>query len=300
MLAGTAYGKSDVRLVKVARHGDRDDLIDLTVTVRFEGDYDESYTNGDNRGVLPTDTMKNTVYALAASGPVESPEEFGLRLCRHFIERNGRLSRVRIDLSEQPWGRIVVGAREHGQAFARDGGATRTATVQQDRSKVRVGAGVTDLVILKSAKSAFTGFMRDEFTTLPESADRLLATSLTATWQYWDGEVEYGQTWRAIRTTLLETFADHDSRSVQHTLHAMAQSVLDNIDAVTAVHLVMPNKHHLPIDLSRLGLQNRNEIFVPTPEPYGLIEATLVRGEGEPDKPAVATRRTQAVGGTGR
>jgi urate oxidase len=300
MLAGTAYGKSDVRLVKVTRHGDRDDLIDLTVAVRFEGDYDESYTNGDNHGVLPTDTMKNTVYALAASAPVQSPEEFGLRLCRHFMERNGRLSRIRIDLSEQAWGRIVVGAREHGQAFARDGGATRTAAVQQDRSKVRVGAGVTDLVILKSAKSAFSGFMRDEYTTLPDTSDRLLATSLTATWQYWDGDVEYGQTWRAIRTTLLEAFADHDSRSVQHTLHAMAQSVLDNIDAVTAVHLVMPNKHHLPIDLSRLGLQNRNEIFVPTAEPYGLIEATLVRGEGELTKPAMVTGRTHAVGEAGR
>jgi urate oxidase len=281
MLAGTAYGKSDVRLVKVTRHGDRDDLIDLTVTVRFEGDYDESYTNGDNSDVLPTDTMKNTVYALAASGPVEGPEEFGVRLCRHFMDRNRRLSRVRVDLSEQAWGRIAVGARQHGQAFVRDGGAVRTATVQQDRGKIRIGAGVTDLIILKSAKSAFMGFMRDEFTTLPDSLDRLLATSLTATWQYRDADVEFGQAWRAIRALLLEAFADHDSRSVQHTLHAMAQAVLDSIDAVAAIHLIMPNKHHLPIDLSRFGLLNRNEIFVPTAEPYGLIEATLVRGEGE-------------------
>ena len=281
MLAGTAYGKSDVRLVKVTRHGDRDDLIDLTVAVRFEGDYDESYTNGDNSGVLPTDTMKNTVYALAASGPVEGPEEFGVRLCRHFLDRNHRLRRVRVDLSEQAWGRIAVGAREHGQAFVRDGGAVRTATVQHDRAKARIGAGIADLIILKSAKSAFTGFMRDEFTTLPDSLDRLLATSLTATWHYRDADLEFGQTWRAIGALLLEAFADHDSRSVQHTLHAMAQSVIDNIDAVTAIHLIMPNKHHLPIDLSRFGLLNRNEIFVPTAEPYGLIEATLVRGEGE-------------------
>jgi urate oxidase len=119
--------------------------------------------------------------------------------------------------------------------------------------------------------------MRDEFTTLPDTSDRLLATSLTATWQYSESDIEYGATWRAIRATLLETFAEHDSRSVQHTLHAMAQAVLDNVDSVSAVHLVMPNKHHLPIDLAKLGLENRNEIFVATDEPYGLIEATLVR-----------------------
>lgn len=277
MLAESAYGKSGVRLVKVARRGDRDDLTDLTVAVRFEGDYEESYTIGSNRDVLPTDTMKNTVYALAASQPVDEPEAFGVRLCRHFSARNARLSRIRVDLSQQQWSRIAVGPRTHGHAFVRNGGEVRTATVQDDRTRVLVGAGIRDLVILKSSKSAFTGFMRDEYTTLPDATDRLLATSLTATWHYRDADIEFGATWRAVRTTLLETFAEHDSRSVQHTLHDMAQSVLDSVETVDAVHLVMPNKHHIPFDLSRLGLENRNEVFVATDEPYGLIEATVVR-----------------------
>jgi urate oxidase len=105
----------------------------------------------------------------------------------------------------------------------------------------------------------------------------LLATSLKATWQYRDLDIEFGQTWRAVRQTLLEAFAEHDSKSVQHTLHAMGQAVLGSIDDVKAIRLVMPNKHHIPFDLARIGLENRNEIFVPTDEPYGLIEATLVR-----------------------
>jgi urate oxidase len=277
MLAETAYGKSHVRLVKVARHGDRHDLTDLTVAIRFEGDYDRSYTDGDNSDVLPTDTMKNTVYALAAQHDVSAPEAFGNLLARHFLERNAKLRRVRVDLAEHPWGRIPVGSREHGQAFARPGAESRTACVQMDRERTRVGAGVSDLVILKSSKSAFTGFLRDEYTTLPDVSDRLLATALTATWHYRATDIDFNLTWRAVRGTLLETFAEHDSQSVQHTLHAMAQAVLDSVDAVTAVHLVMPNKHHLPFDLSRLGLMNRNEIFVPTDEPYGLIEATVVR-----------------------
>jgi urate oxidase len=277
MLAETAYGKSSVRLVKVSRHGDRHDLKDLTVSIRFEGEYDQSYTDGDNREVLPTDTMKNTVYALAASNSVGEPEVFGRVLAEHFLERNPQLRRVRIDLTEQAWGRIAVGAREHGQAFVRQSAEARSATVQGQGDRITIGAGVKDLVILKSSRSGFTGFLRDAYTTLPDAADRILATALTATWHYRTSDLDFNLTWRAVRNTLLEAFGEHDSRSVQHTLHAMGRAVVDNIDAVTAIRLVMPNKHHLPVDLTPLGLQNRNEIFVPTDEPYGLIEATVMR-----------------------
>ena len=277
MLAETAYGKSSVRLVKVSRHGDRHDLKDLTVSIRFEGEYDQSYTDGDNREVLPTDTMKNTVYALAASHSVGEPEAFGRMLAEHFLERNPRLRRVRVDLTEQAWGRIAVGAREHGQAFVRQSAETRSATVQGQGDRITIGAGVKDLVILKSSGSGFTGFLRDAYTTLPDVADRILATALTATWHYRTSDLDFNLTWRAVRNTLLEAFGEHDSRSVQHTLHAMGRAVVDNVDAVTAIRLVMPNKHHLPVDLTPLGLQNRNEIFVPTDEPYGLIEATVMR-----------------------
>ena len=277
MLAETAYGKSSVRLVKVSRHGDRHDLKDLTVSIRFEGEYDQSYTDGDNREVLPTDTMKNTVYALAATNSVGEPEAFGRVLAEHFLERNPRLRRVRIDLTEQAWGRIAVGAREHGQAFVRQSAEARSATVQGQGDRITIGAGVKDLVILKSSRSGFTGFLRDAYTTLPDVADRILATALTATWHYRTSDLDFNLTWRAVRNTLLEAFGEHDSRSVQHTLHAMGRAVVDNVDAVTAIRLVMPNKHHLPVDLTPLGLQNRNEIFVPTDEPYGLIEATVMR-----------------------
>ena len=277
MLAESAYGKSSVRLVKVARHGDRHDVIDFQIAIRFEGDYAASYADGDNSGVLPTDTMKNTVYALAARSPVAEPEAFGLLLAGHFLSRNPRLQRVRVDICEHPWGRIPVGDREHGQAFVRQGAETRTATIQQDRKTATAGAGITDLLILKSSRSAFTGFLHDEYTTLQDATDRLLATSLTATWRYRDTAVGFGLAWRAVRTTLLETFAEHDSRSVQHTLYAMGEAVLAAVEDVSSVRLVMPNKHHLPVDLTRLGLENRNEVFVPTDEPYGLIEATLVR-----------------------
>ena len=221
--------------------------------------------------------MKNTVYALAATHSVGEPELFGRVLAEHFLERNPRLRRVRIDLTEQAWGRIAVGSREHGQAFVRQSAEARSATVQGQGDRITIGAGVKDLVILKSSRSGFAGFLRDAYTTLPDVVDRILATALTATWHYRTSDVDFNLTWRAVRNTLLEAFGEHDSRSVQHTLHAMGRAVVDNVDAVTAIRLVMPNKHHLPVDLTPLGLQNRNEIFVPTDEPYGLIEATVMR-----------------------
>ena len=277
MLADSGYGKSGIRLVQVLRRGDRHRVADLRIAIRFEGDYAASYVDGDNSDVLPTDTMKNTVYALAAREPVNEPEAFGLRLARHFLDRNPRLGEVRVDLTEETWRPIEIGGRDHGQAFMRRGPDARTATVQCRRDRTTVGAGVSDLTVLKTSHSAFAGFPRDEYTTLPETHDRLLATSLTASWSYEETDADFGPRWHAVRQTLLEVFAEHDSQSVQHTLYSMGRAVLDSSAGVQAIRLVMPNKHHLPFDLSRLGLENRNEIFVATDEPYGLIEATLVR-----------------------
>jgi urate oxidase len=277
MLVQSAYGKSRVRIVQVRRRGDRHDLHDRTVAIRFKGHYDESYTKGDNSAVLPTDTMKNTVYALAAREPGHSAESFGLALATHFLERNPRLMRVRVDLTEHRWRRLMRGEREHGTAFVREGPETRTASVQASRRGTLLGAGIADLLILKSAQSAFDNFLRDEYTTLPETRDRILATSLTASWRYTNAGVEWDAAWHAVRRTLLDTFAEHQSESVQHTLYAMGEAVLDAVPDVSHIRLVMPNKHHLPVDLRPFGLENRNEIFVPTDEPHGLIEATLAR-----------------------
>lgn len=301
-LTDTSYGKSRIRLVRLTRHGDpstsagssraasrdnRHEVRDFTVSIAFEGRYDTSYTVGDNRDVLPTDTMKNTVYALAARDGVGEPETFAVTLGRHFIARNPMLDRVIVDILDHTWARITVGDRVHGQSFVRQGPETRTARVVIDRTDSTITAGITDLVIMKTSHSAFEGYPRDEFTTLPETTDRLFVTALTTTWTYEtrdnrgpdgpQGEMEFGALFRGVRTALLEAFAQHDSRSVQHTLYAMGQVVLDTIDAVGSITLEMPNRHHLPINLVPLGLENRNEVFVATEEPHGLIKATLSR-----------------------
>jgi urate oxidase len=276
-LIDTSYGKSRIRLVRVTRRGDRHEVRDFTVAIAFEGRYDTSYTDGDNRDVLPTDTMKNTVYALAARDGVGEPETFAVTLGQHFIDRNPKLDRVTVDILDHSWGRIRIGDRVHGQSFVQQGPETRTARVVTDRHGASITAGIADLVIMKTSHSAFEGYPRDEFTTLPETKDRLFVTALTTTWTYSDIEIEFDAMFRGVRTALLESFAQHDSLSVQHTLQAMGQVVLDTIDAVGSIRLEMPNRHHIPIDLAKLGMENRNEVFVATVEPFGLIKATLTR-----------------------
>jgi urate oxidase len=279
MLADSAYGKSAIRLVQVLRGPDAHTVRDLTIAIRFEGDYAPSYRDGDNRDVLPTDTMKNTVYALAARGGVGEPEAFGVRLARHFLAGHPRLARVGVDLAEHAWRPIEAGGRDHPHGFMRRGPDARTASVVGGRDGFTIDAGVRDLTILKTAQSAFAGFLRDAYTTLADTRDRLLATCLTAAWRYREGVTDFDPCWQAVRQTLLETFAAHESRSVQHTLHAMGRAVLESAAEVTSIRLSMPNKHHLPVDLTPFGLENRNEIFVATDEPFGLIEATLVRDD---------------------
>ncbi len=278
MLGPNSYGKSGIRLVKVTRGRDRHELADLTVAVELEGAFEAAHVAGDNSAVLPTDTMKNTVYALASRGPVEPIEGFALALAGHFVASHAPVSRARVSIVQHPWERLDVAGRPQGTAFRRPGGEVRLAEAAVERSgRTTVESGLADLLVMKTARSGFSGFPRDRYTTLKETDDRLLATALRAVWAYASPDVPFGVVGKGIRQTLLETFAEHDSRSVQHTLYAMGEAVLERHPEVSEIRLSMPNKHHLPVDLAPFGLENRNEIFVATEEPYGLIEATIRR-----------------------
>jgi len=277
MLGENRYGKSGIRLAKLTRNGNQHDFRDITVAVELEGDFEAAHLAGDNSAILPTDTMKNTVYAFAKEGRWKEIEELGILLAGHFLKASPAASLARIRMKERLWERVAVGAKPHGTTFRAAGGESRLATVEAGRETLAVESGLENLLVAKTAQSGFSGFLRDGYTTLKETEDRILATEVKATWSYAGNNVAYGPSWRGIRQTLLETFAEHDSASVQHTLYAMGEAVLERHAAVREIRLAMPNKHHLLVDLAPFGLENRNEIFVPTEEPYGLIEATVVR-----------------------
>jgi len=274
-ITGNRYGKSRVRVARLVRHKDRHDLHEMTVDIQLEGDFKSSFSAGDNSRVLPTDTMKNTVYAFARNDDIAHIELFAERLAAHFAKQP-TVTRVRISAAEYPWQRVSVGGHPHPHAFVQPGGEQWTASVTCDGTGTHVSSGVTNLVLLKTTDSAFVGFARDQFTTLSDTTDRILATAVTASWRYRTGMRDFAVRER-VRQALVETFAGHDSRSVQHTLYAMAQDTLDVCADITEVTMSLPNRHHLLVDLKPFGLDNPNEVFVATDQPYGLIEATVTR-----------------------
>lgn len=276
-LIKNAYGKTRVRLTKISRHEDRHDLKEVTIDIELEGDFEAAYTEGDNSRVVATDSMKNTVYVLARSHPVEHVEGFGLLLARHFLETYKQVASVRISLRERAWKRITTEEGPHPSAFMGVSNEKRTCAVNHSRSDTTVESGLEDLFVLKTTQSSFTGFVRDEFTTLPEADDRILATSIMAHWKYEPGHHDWNGLHKIVRQAMLETFARHDSRSVQETLYEIGRAALDACPPMAEISIVLPNSHRIPVNLTPLGLDNPNEIFVPTDEPYGTISGTLRR-----------------------
>lgn len=275
-LGENSYGKRAIRLVKVTRDPVGHQVRDLTVDVALEGDFAAAHTAGDNALVVATDTMKNTVYALAADQLSGAVEAFGTALATHFLAFP-QVRRATVDLREHRWTPIAAGGRPAPDAFRRAGDATRTATVAATREAIVVESGVEDLVVMKTRGSAFAGFPRDPYTTLGEAHDRIMATKVTATWRHAGPAVEWDASHEAISATLLEVFAQHESDSVQHSIWLMGSAMLERHAEIDEVRMTLPNLHHWPVDLAPLGGTNRGEIFVATTEPHGLIEAVVRR-----------------------
>ncbi len=273
-LAENRYGKSAIRLVKIVRGPEGHAVRDLTVAVQLEGDFTSSYVDGDNSLVVATDTMKNTVYAFAREHLTGAVEAFGAVLARHFIGIP-QVARATVAIEEHPWG--TVGSTS--DAFYRDRSWNRTATVSATAAGVDFQAGIADLTLMKTARSAFVGFPRDEYTTLPDTSDRIMATKLTAVWGYATPPADFDRSWDAIRRTLLDVFAEHHSESVQHSIWIVGRAIIERHPEVGEVTMTLPNLHHWLADLSPFGQTNDREIFIATTEPHGLIQATVRRGE---------------------
>ena len=278
-LGPNRYGKAENRVVRVYRDTGRHEIRDLNVSTSLRGDFAAAHVAGDQSAVLPTDTQKNTAFAYAKKHGVTSPEDYAVALGTRLLEATPAATGARVEVEEYAWDRIPVGGAGHDHAFVRRGGEVRTTAVDLSSEGAHVVSGLTDLVVLKSTGSEFKGFLVDEFTTLPETDDRILATSLTARWRYAEVGPDWNAAYSAIRQLLLATFATTYSRALQETLYAMGTAVLEARPEVAEISFVAPNKHHHLVDLAPFGLDNPGEVFIAADRPYGLIEAT-VRREG--------------------
>lgn len=273
VLGDNQYGKAETHVVRITKTEGSHDIKDLNVSIALAGDFASAHLKGDNSNIVPTDTQKNTVFAFAADG-IGPIEDFGLRLARHFVIEFAPVHRARVTIEEYRWARVG------DYAFARQGPEKRLAMVTRSRDGEWVVSGISDLTVLKSTHSEFHGYIKDRFTTLPETTDRILATSVIARWRYGKTDVRWDDSFRETTRILIETFATHHSLSLQQTLYAMGEAVLHSRHEVAEIRMSMPNKHHFAVDLAPFGIAHDNEVFYASDRPYGLIEGTVVRDDG--------------------
>jgi urate oxidase len=277
-LAENRYGKSRVRLMKLTRGPQGNGLREWTVQVLLTGDFDSAHYAGDNSKILPTDTMKNTVYYVARKSSATSMEDYAKELVDFLLGRNPQVSAVSVAVEGAMWKRLTVDGKPHPTSFMRGSGEVQTTTVSREKKGAfQISSGFKNLVVMKTADSAFAGYIVDELTTLKETSDRLFCTAVKAEWCYTSATMDFDATRAALREAMLKVFANHKSKSVQETLYEMGKAALERVAEADQIDLIMPNKHCLLVDLSRFGEDNPNEIFVPTDEPAGHIEARVRR-----------------------
>jgi len=283
-LGQNQYGKAENRVVKITRDGATHHIKDLNVSVSLSGDMDEVHHSGSNANVLPTDTTKNTVYAFAKEHGIESAEQFGIHLARHFVTSQESIHRARIRIEEYAWERIEhTGEGEH--SFVRKGQETRLAQITYDGSSWEVVSGLKDLTVMNSTDSEFWGYVKDKYTTLPEARDRILATEVSSRWRFnWTEDAQRTPAWdesyAQVKGHLLRAFAETYSLSLQQSLYAMGSRIIDHRAEIDEVRFSLPNKHHFLVDLEPFGLKNATEdgaVYLAADRPYGLIEATVLR-----------------------
>jgi urate oxidase len=277
VLAQNSYGKNAVNLSKIIRHDGYHEFRQISVSVSLQGDFETAYTLGDNSKILATDTQKNTVYALAKDHFTGSAEAFGLYLANYFRHANPQVSQVTIEITEHGWHRMAFNGELHPHAYSSSGNEKHTTTVVQDAAGVEIHSGIKHMLVLKTTDSGFEHFIREKYTTLKETADRILSTECEVNWIWNDADADFSPLYDAIRTALLKAFAFHKSLSVQQTLYAMGEAVLHDFSQVKEISLVMPNKHHILFNLEQFGIDNRNDIFIATDEPFGYITGTIKR-----------------------
>jgi urate oxidase len=277
-LGENRYGKSRVRLSRITRRGNNHDFNEWTVRVLLQGDFDSSFTAADNSKILPTDTMKNTVYSIARDSRAATLEEFAMELGDYLLDHNPQVSKVSVEIDEQSWERMVVDGAPEATTFKLGGPEVQTVEALREQGGAwTIASGIDGLTILKTTKSAFTGYIKDRLTTLKPATDRIFGTRATVRWDYAEATPDFAAVRARIEAALLKEFAVHMSLSVQHTLFDMGKSALDAAPEIVRIHLTMPNLHHLLADLSPFGQDNPNHIFVPIDEPHGYIEATVER-----------------------
>ena len=276
-LGASSQGESRLRMLRIVRRGDRHDARDLTVSIRFEGDFSTAFLEGRPDGIIPGETLKSLVHQIVREHAGAEIEVVGLALCRLVLGAHRQVSRVRVEITEQPWSRMDVGGKPQGQAFVLGGPEQRTVAITSNGTQTSVVAGIDHLTLMRTAGflARRVGPRADDG--LDDAVQGLLVGSLSAKWTYSNADVTFGPYRQGVRAAIADTFAMHAARSVQHTLYAIADVVLATYEEILDVTLAMHERPYRPADLFSSQLENPDELFVAAEEPLGVVEVTVER-----------------------
>jgi urate oxidase len=277
-LVRNSYGKGRVRLLRVHRDGDYNEVRELNIKVMLDGDFDASYTAGDNRQVVATDTIKNIVYIVAHDHLADGSEAFVRALGQRYLDRYPHVRGVSVSALETKWPRLEVGGKPHPHAFLLDANGQNSVQLDLTRESEAMSSGVKGFTFMKSTAAGWVKYYMDDATTLKETTDRIVATSMDATWAWSSPPPDYAAANATVLGTAMEVFATTYSYGVQDSLYRMGEAVLEAVPQISSISMACPNKHYLPMNMAPFGLDAKNCIFVPTDEPHGQIECTVGRG----------------------
>lgn len=291
------HGKSRVRVARVWRNKEDGvhSFAEWNVDISLLSDCLSAYVHSDNSDIVATDTMKNTVYVKAKECSEQvSMEEFAIVLAKHFTSFYPQVTTAIIKIVEKPWERCYIDGQPHKHGFKLGSEKHTTEVVLTKNGALRVTSGIEGLSLLKTTQSGFERFVRDKNTILPETRERMLATEVSASWRYPFESLTsipvkplyFTNMYLDVKKVLAETFFGPPdegvySPSVQATLYQMGKAVLGRFPDVSFIQLKMPNIHFLPVNLSSKDnpviVKFQDDVYLPTDEPHGTIEASLSR-----------------------
>ncbi len=273
------YGKGRVRVMRIHRDGERHEVSQLNVKAMIEGDFAQAYTHGDNSTSVSTDTIKNVVNVVARQNTGLSTEDFCLVLAQKYLDTYPQVSSVAITAHETKWSRLSFGGKPHPHSFTLDSNGKPTVEVAQVRDgPPTMSSGIDGFAFMKSTQSGWENYVKDPYTTIPPTADRMCATSMVASWKWSGKPANYAAANAKILETLLKVFSTTYSPSVQNSLYHMGEAALAAVPEISEISMACPNIHYILMNLQSFGLDNNNDVFLPTDEPHGQIECTVGRG----------------------
>jgi urate oxidase len=273
-IGASSHGESRLRMLRIVRHGDRDDPRELTVSFRFEGHFAEAFREGRVAGLLPGEALASLVHAAARDYGAADIETFGLGLCDRVLAAHPRITRARVEVTERAWQRLDAGGRPQGQAFTAGGSELKTARITSNGEHVAVVAGIEELSLMRTQGFAPPSEADDGRS---DGLQRLLVGTLAARWTYQTGDVTFGPYRQGVRAALIDTFAWHGSRSIEHALYAIADVVLATYVEISDVTLTFHERPYRAADLFTAGLDNPDDLFVALEQPIGFVEVRVER-----------------------